>query len=89
MVIATALRLTGDIEIRPSAEVAALVEKEVEKVTAARVTEKPAWLGPPDEGFLALDYSRFKPRVLRQAAAHATVLSGRELAPGDPVPDGP
>ena len=62
VVIATALRLTGDTEIRPSAEVAALVDKEVEKITAASVTEKPAWLGPPDEGFLALDYSRFKPR---------------------------
>lgn len=39
-----------------------LVEEEVKRVTAATETEKPAWLGPPDEGFLALNYSRFKPR---------------------------
>jgi hypothetical protein len=39
-----------------------LVEAEVKRVTAATGTSKPDWLGPPDKGFLALDYSRFKPR---------------------------
>jgi hypothetical protein len=39
-----------------------LVQEEVERVTAAKGASKPAWLGPPEEGFLALDYSRFKPR---------------------------
>src|SRR5262249_534898 len=39
-----------------------LVQEEVERVTAAKGMSKPAWLGPPDEGFPALDYSRFKPR---------------------------
>lgn len=39
-----------------------LVTAEVERVTAAKGAEKPAWLGPPDKGFMALDYSRFEPR---------------------------
>jgi len=62
VVIATALRLMEDDTIHPSAEVAAIVDDEVKKVTTAVASEKPAWLGPPDAGFVVLDYSRFKPR---------------------------
>jgi hypothetical protein len=62
VVIATALRLMGEEAIPCGPEVAALADKEVEKIKAATAVEKPAWLGPPDDGFLALDYSRFKPR---------------------------
>lgn len=40
----------------------ALVEDEVARVRAARAVSKPSWLGPPDPGFLAIDYSRFRPR---------------------------
>jgi hypothetical protein len=38
------------------------VREEVKRVVAATETCKPDWLGPPDEGFIALDYTRFKPR---------------------------
>jgi hypothetical protein len=37
----------------------ALIKDEAERITAAREMTKPAWLGPPDGGFVALDYSRF------------------------------
>jgi len=62
VVVATALALLGDDLVKPDPEIAALVAKEVEKVTAATAREKPAWLGPPDRRFLWLDYSRYKPR---------------------------
>jgi hypothetical protein len=39
-----------------------VVRDEVKRVTEAKAKEKPAWLGPPDKGFMALDYSRFTPR---------------------------
>lgn len=62
VILGTALRLVGDETIRPTKEVAAILDEEVKKVTEAIATEKPAWLGLPDPGFMALDYSRFKPR---------------------------
>jgi hypothetical protein len=37
---------------------------EIERVTRAEGTGKPAWLGPPDPGFTAIDYARFRPRGL-------------------------
>ncbi len=40
----------------------ALIQAEVAKVIAAEAIEKPDWLGPPDEGFMAIDYGRFMPR---------------------------
>jgi hypothetical protein len=39
-----------------------LIAAEVARVTAARAVTKPEWLGPRDRGFVALDYSRFRPR---------------------------
>jgi hypothetical protein len=39
-----------------------LIQEEVQRITAAQGTHKPAWLGPPDPDFVALDYSRFRPR---------------------------
>ncbi|HKB36119.1 MAG TPA: DUF3160 domain-containing protein, partial [Gemmataceae bacterium] len=39
-----------------------LVEQEAQRVIAAREKLKPAWLGLPDGGFRAVDYSRFQPR---------------------------
>jgi hypothetical protein len=43
-------------------DVRAVVRDEVKRVVAASGAQKPAWLGRPDEGFLALDYTRFNPR---------------------------
>ncbi|MBI1831014.1 MAG: DUF3160 domain-containing protein [Planctomycetes bacterium] len=37
---------------------------EAARIIAAKDTSKPAWLGPPDAGFLAVDYTRFLPRGL-------------------------
>ena len=62
VIVGTALRLLENEAAEMKPGVAALVAEEVAKVQAAKVTEKPAWLGPPDPGFLALDYSRFRPR---------------------------
>jgi Protein of unknown function (DUF3160) len=42
--------------------VKAEVQREVKRILVASGASKPAWLGPPDDGFLAIDYSRFKPR---------------------------
>lgn len=39
-----------------------VVQAEMGRVSAARAMEKPGWLGPPDPGFLAIDYGRCKPR---------------------------
>lgn len=62
VIVGTALRLLENEAAEMEPEVAALVAEEVAKVQAAKAMEKPAWLGPPDPGFLALDYSRFRPR---------------------------
>src|SRR5262249_3734084 len=48
--------LPGDPALRD------LVRQEVKRVVAARGVSKPAWLGKPDPAFVALDYSRFRPR---------------------------
>ncbi len=59
-VIAVALRLLGeDVALEDGDK--ALVEEEVARITRAEGTLKPAWLGDPDDGFLAIDYTRFKP----------------------------
>jgi hypothetical protein len=50
----TALPKDGDLR--------ALIEEEIQRVTEAKRVFKPSWLGPPDDGFRAVDYSRFLPR---------------------------
>jgi len=62
VVIATALRLCGDKTVKPPAEIEKLIEEEVKRVEAAEGQFKPKWLGPPDAGFVALDYTRYRPR---------------------------
>lgn len=62
VVIGTALRLLGDDAIQADLKTAGLIDVEVRRITAARDRTKPEWLGPPDRGFVALDYSRYKPR---------------------------
>ena len=61
LVLGVALALMGDPP-RVLVGERALVAQEVERVKAARAVFKPSWLGPPDAGFLAIDYSRFRPR---------------------------
>ena len=60
--IGTAMRLLGIDEIKPEPKIAAWIDEEVKRVTAASGQHKAAWLGPPDPGFMALDYTRYKPR---------------------------
>jgi hypothetical protein len=62
IVLGTALKLLGDDSLKLPPDVADLVAKEVAKVQAATAAEKPDWIGPPDHGFMAIDYTRFKPR---------------------------
>jgi len=60
--IGTAAELLGGEATGADAETAALIDCEVRRVEEARTTTKSWWLGPPDRGFVALDYSRFRPR---------------------------
>lgn len=61
VLLATAMQLLGEtVQVDP--DIAPLVREQVALVEAARGTSKPAWLGPPDPGFLALDYTRYQPR---------------------------
>ncbi|MFO7899132.1 MAG: DUF3160 domain-containing protein, partial [Planctomycetota bacterium] len=62
VVVGTALKLLGDGTTKPDKDVAKLIDAEVKRITEAKAQMKPAWLGPPDDTFLALDYSRYKPR---------------------------
>jgi hypothetical protein len=62
IIVATALGLLGDKTVQPSADIAKLVDEEVKRIEAAEGRLKPAWLGPPDDGFIELDYTRYKPR---------------------------
>jgi len=61
-IIGTALKLVGDETLKADAKIARLIDAQVKKIQAAKAVEKPKWLGPPDSGFVALDYSRYKPR---------------------------
>ncbi|MCB9895606.1 MAG: DUF3160 domain-containing protein [Planctomycetes bacterium] len=60
MVLAVALRLLGE-KVELSEDEAKLVEAEVRQAEGAVGSGKPEWLGKPDKGFLAIDYTRFKP----------------------------
>jgi hypothetical protein len=62
LTIATAMQLLGEQPIPLEPSVAALVKEEVQRVESARGRQKPKWLGPPDPGFIALDYTRYRPR---------------------------
>ena len=60
--LGVARNLLDEKALPEEAGVKAEVQEEVKRIVAASGTSKPAWLGPPDDGFLAIDYSRFKPR---------------------------
>ena len=47
---------------KPLDDIASEVEAEVDRILAARDMVKPAWLGPPDRRFHAIDYNRCSPR---------------------------
>jgi len=57
IVIGTAMRLFGDESIKADKETTGLIDAEVKRVLGASDVLKPEWLGPPDDGFLALDYN--------------------------------
>jgi hypothetical protein len=61
-VLGVALTLAGENPVGADAALAALIKEEARHVTEAAGSRKPEWLGPPDKGFVALDYSRYKPR---------------------------
>ena len=62
VLVATAMRLLGEDPGPLEGTLAALVKEEVGRVEAAKGQQKPNWLGPPDPGFAALDYTRYLPR---------------------------
>ncbi len=61
-VIGTAMVLLGMEPKTADAELMALVQAEAARVSTGEGVSKPEWLGPPDPGFMALDYSRYLPR---------------------------
>jgi hypothetical protein len=62
VLVATAMRLLGDEPEPIEKSIAAMVKEEAARVESATGRLKPKWLGPPDQGFMALDYTRFRPR---------------------------
>jgi hypothetical protein len=62
VVLGTALALLEDRSVTFEGTIADLINAEARKVAEGKAVEKPGWLGKPDDGFLALDYTRFKPR---------------------------
>ena len=62
IVIAVAMRLLGEEPSPLDPAMAALVAEEVKRIEAGQGRQKPQWLGRPDRGFMALDYSRYQPR---------------------------
>lgn len=61
LVLAVALELFGT-ELKLKEAERELVDIELARIEKAEGSFKPEWLGQPDLGFLAIDYSQFKPR---------------------------
>jgi len=64
MMMGVALELSTGQKVEASPEIQKAIDDEAQRVIAATGMSKPAWLGPADDGFEALDYTRFKPRGL-------------------------
>lgn len=62
IMLKTALRLLGREAPGSSTEVEKIIAEQVRAVEAATGIMKPEWLGPPDPGFTAIDFTRYKPR---------------------------
>lgn len=67
MVMGVALELSTGEKVDAPPELQNAIDEEARRVIAATEKSKPAWMGPPDSGFVALDYTRFKPRGLYTA----------------------
>jgi len=62
IVVGTALRLVDPEYQAADESVQSLIEQEIDRIVAARDRMKPAWLGPSQWDFLALDYNRYRVR---------------------------
>ena len=62
LLIAIAMLLLGEEPKGLQRPLLALAKRRPARVEAAKGQQKPAWLGPPDRGFVALDYTRYRPR---------------------------
>jgi len=71
VMLKTALRLLGRAAPGSSPAVEKIIAAQVQEIEAATGTRKPEWLGPLDEGFMALDFTRYAPRGLY---ARSTVM---------------
>jgi hypothetical protein len=62
IVLATARQLLGDEPREAAGEILSAALAEAARVeSASYVVELPEWYGPPDAGFAAVDYTRFRP----------------------------
>ena len=62
IIIGTSLKLMDEKDLKCDKETEKLIDEETARVIKAEGVYKPSWLGKPDPGFMALDYSRYKPR---------------------------
>ncbi len=62
MMMGVALEISSGQKVDASSDIQKAIDEEAQRVIAASGMSKPAWLGPPDAGFEAIDYTRFKPR---------------------------
>lgn len=64
MTMGVALELSSGQKVDALPDLQKAIDDEAQRVIAATGMSKPEWLGPPDAGFEAIDYTRFKPRGL-------------------------
>lgn len=60
--LGTAQSLLDGTAVPSDPAVKSIVDAEVKRIVAAAGMSKPDWLGKPDTGFVALDYTRYQPR---------------------------
>lgn len=78
LVLGTAMTLLGEPPADGEASLAEAIREQAARVEAGEGEGKPAWLGQPDAGFLAIDYSRYRPRGFY---AQSEVLSKGAVMP--------
>jgi hypothetical protein len=61
IVIAVAMKLTGDDSIRVDQTLKSVVEAEVRRINRAKGLRRPKWIGETDPEYKGLDYSLFQP----------------------------
>lgn len=62
IIIGTSLKLLDEKDLKCDKETEKLIDEETTRIVKAEGILKPSWLGKSDPGFMALDYSRYKPR---------------------------